>query len=272
MTHVNLAGVPETMLWTLHNRASEAARPDGVLRDPKCLELHRSIPYDYERSFGSPEPSHAVRSAVFDAALRRFIAQHPNGVIVNLGEGLETQRFRLADCGSVLWISVDLPEAMAVRERFIASDASHVHVASSALDTRWFDAVPADRPVFVSAQGLLMYFAEDDVRRLLQAIAARFAGVELMFDYIPEWFARRSTSAKGLWRTKHYRVPPMPWGVQRSALPALLRAWLGPLTIVTHAPYEHPRGWRRGLLRALMGAPWVADRAPGMIHVRTLPR
>ena len=38
-----LSGVPETMLWTLHNRASEAARPDGCIRDEKCLEIYRSI-------------------------------------------------------------------------------------------------------------------------------------------------------------------------------------------------------------------------------------
>ncbi|MEM9462324.1 MAG: class I SAM-dependent methyltransferase, partial [Myxococcota bacterium] len=39
MTHTEeridpgLSGVPETMLWTLHNRATESIRPDGVLKD-----------------------------------------------------------------------------------------------------------------------------------------------------------------------------------------------------------------------------------------------
>ena len=32
---VNLSGVPETMLWTLHNRATEAKRSDGLIRDPE---------------------------------------------------------------------------------------------------------------------------------------------------------------------------------------------------------------------------------------------
>ena len=56
----NLTGVPETTLWTLHNRASEAARPDGCLRDPKCLEIYRALDYDYVRSFGRAEPSLAL--------------------------------------------------------------------------------------------------------------------------------------------------------------------------------------------------------------------
>ncbi|MEM1069122.1 MAG: class I SAM-dependent methyltransferase, partial [Planctomycetota bacterium] len=32
---VELSGVPETMLWTLHNRATEAMRKDRILDDPK---------------------------------------------------------------------------------------------------------------------------------------------------------------------------------------------------------------------------------------------
>jgi hypothetical protein len=35
---VELEGVPETLLWTLYHRATEARRPDAVLRDPKAVE------------------------------------------------------------------------------------------------------------------------------------------------------------------------------------------------------------------------------------------
>lgn len=46
-----LADVPETTLWTLYNRANEAARADGCLRDPKCLEIYHALSYDYARHF-----------------------------------------------------------------------------------------------------------------------------------------------------------------------------------------------------------------------------
>ena len=49
-TQVNLTGVPETMLWTLHNRTSEARRSDGIIDDPNCLRIYDAL--DYERSFG----------------------------------------------------------------------------------------------------------------------------------------------------------------------------------------------------------------------------
>ena len=65
-----LTGISETMLWTLHNRASEAARPDGCLCDPMCLHIYRALHYDYERHFGHADGSHGVCSQLFDEHLR----------------------------------------------------------------------------------------------------------------------------------------------------------------------------------------------------------
>jgi O-methyltransferase involved in polyketide biosynthesis len=90
-----LTDVPETMLWTLHNRAVEAMRDDGIIQDEKAIEIYRKIDYDYEQSFGKAEPSHAIRSLDFDREIRDFLDDYPNATIVNLGEGLETQRFRI---------------------------------------------------------------------------------------------------------------------------------------------------------------------------------
>lgn len=269
MTNPNLTGVPETMLWTLHNRASEASRPDGVVKDDKCLEIYQALDYDYERSFGKAEPSHGVRSAVFDEHVRNFIEAHPNAVIVNLGEGLETQRYRITDDAGVLWVSVDVAEAIEIRERFMSPDARHVHVSCSALDEAWFDTVPEGRPVFVTAQGLFMYFTEDDVRELLKKVAHRFSGVQIMFDYVPRWLTSRTTSEKGLYKTPHYRVPPLPWGVHRSEAVFLLKEWLGNLTVVYQQHYTFPRGWQRLVFGTVTLLPWVRERSPGMICVRT---
>ena len=97
---------------------------------------------------------------------------------------METQRFRIAT-EKVLWLSIDLAEAIAIRERFIHPDAQHLHIGVSALDTAWFDVVPAGKPVFISAQGLFMYFTKEQVSTLVKAIADRLPGAWLMFDYIP---------------------------------------------------------------------------------------
>lgn len=152
---VSITGIPETMLWTLHNRAYEAAHPENIIDDPKCLEIYHSLDYDYEKSFGRPDGSHGVRSHVFDNKIREFIKKHPDGVVINLGDGLETQRYHIAT-EKILWLSVDIPEAISIRERFIQSDEYHQHISTSALSNTWFDYVPTGRPVFITAQGLLI--------------------------------------------------------------------------------------------------------------------
>jgi O-methyltransferase involved in polyketide biosynthesis len=206
-TEMSFSGIPETMLWTLHNRASESRREDPCLRDPEAERIYASIDYDYERSFGSAEPSHAIRSLMFDEYLQEFLAHHPDGIIVNLGEGLETQRFRVKGENS-LWLSVDVPEAMAVRERFIKPDEKHKHVACSTLDEAWYDEVPAGRSVYITAQGLLMYFEEGQVRVHLQSLSKRFPGAWHAFDVIPRWLSEKSISETCWQKTVHCRITP----------------------------------------------------------------
>jgi O-methyltransferase involved in polyketide biosynthesis len=116
MTPPDLTGIPETMLFTSHNRASESKRPGGILNDPDCERIYDAIDYDYERSFGKPDGTHAMRSKLFDDALRPWLTEHPDAVVVELGAGLETQ-FQRCDNGSVRWICVDVPEAIEFRER-----------------------------------------------------------------------------------------------------------------------------------------------------------
>jgi O-methyltransferase involved in polyketide biosynthesis len=85
----DLCGVPNTMLWALHNRAMEARR-DSVLDDPASERIYQSLDYDFDRNFGIPSGLLAARGAAIDDVLRRWIARHPNGIVVSLGEGLET--------------------------------------------------------------------------------------------------------------------------------------------------------------------------------------
>lgn len=260
----NLTGVPETMLWTLHNRAGEARRPDGILRDPKVVEIYDALDYDYEGSFGKAEPSHAIRALFFDKELRVFLKDHPDGVIVNLGEGLETQRFRV-EGDAALWFSVDLPEAIAIRERFIAPDERHRHLVMSALDRTWFDAIPDGRAVYITAQGLLMYLAPEDVESLLRDIAARFPKARFCFDHIPEWLSKKTF--KGWKKGRNYFTPKMPWGINQCDVASTLRKWVAVERIDTF-PYRFERGLQALIYNGLMGVEWTRNRSPGMTRLR----
>ena len=174
---VELSGVPETLLWTLYHRAEEARRPDAVLKDPLAVELVDRIDYPFDARFGAGgwrARWQALRALRFDIEVRRFLAARPGATVVALGEGLETQFWRVDD-GRVRWVTVELPEVVDAVGSFLpASDRRRV-IASSALDEGWLDEV-AGPDVMVTAQGLLMYFPRDDADSLIARVAPRAAG------------------------------------------------------------------------------------------------
>jgi len=96
---VELTGVPETALWNLYERAS-AARA-GHLDDPRAVEVLERLDYPFER-FDVPYAGfaarlHALRVRTIDAAVRRVLAGAPDATVVALGEGFETQFWRVDD-------------------------------------------------------------------------------------------------------------------------------------------------------------------------------
>lgn len=263
-----LSGVPETMLWPLYNRAEEARRPDARLADPHAVRIADAIDYDYRRSFGRPDFSHALRALLIDGVLRAWLARNPGGQVVALGEGLETQ-FHRVDDGAVRWLSVDLPEAIAVRERFVPDTDRHRNVACSALDLRWADEVDAARPVFVTAAGLLMYFRPDEVRRLVASVCERFPTAEMAFDVVPRWFSR--ATLKGLRITPHYQAPPMPWGLDRNELRGI-RAWHPNIAEARELPFEGGRGFFCGVfLPVVRRLPWAGNKWFALVHLVCRP-
>jgi len=259
-----LAGVPETMLWALHNRAAEARRADGAIVDPACLHIHGSIDYDFGARFGDPSGSLAVRAAAIDEVLRRWLLIHPDGVVVSLGEGLETQLHRV-DNGRMRWLSVDLPEAISLRQCFLPATERFRHLAISAAEPAWMDAVDPSEGVFIIAQGLLMYLDPARVGGLLCRIADRFPGAELVFDAIPRWFS--DMTMRGVQQTPQYRLPAMPWGINRNEIAPVLHGWNPKLSQVAFLEYGAPRGWWRLFGQMVDRIPVVRHEVPSLVHV-----
>jgi O-methyltransferase involved in polyketide biosynthesis len=195
---VQLDAVPETLLWNLYHRAAEARRPDTVLRDPRAVELVERIDFPFEHRFGPATPVlaqwQALRAACFDREVRRFLTHHPGGTVVALGEGLETGFWRV-DQGTARWVSVDLPETIALRRELLPADPRVHLVACSATDARWLDEVDTAAPVLVTAQGLLMYLTRAEVHRLLAACGARIRAGGLVFDAVSPRMRDRSARA-----------------------------------------------------------------------------
>jgi O-methyltransferase involved in polyketide biosynthesis len=89
-----------------------------------------------------------------DAALRGVLAGAPDAAVVALGEGFETQFWRVDD-GRLCWLTLDLPEVVAVRRVVLPDGPRHRTLTGSAVDEEWTAQVDRERPVIITAQGLL---------------------------------------------------------------------------------------------------------------------
>jgi len=130
-----------------------------------------------------------------DHYLRNFLSDHPDGVIVNVGCGLETTYHR-NDNGKALWFELDLPEVLQLRSRYFPEEERDRYLPYSMLDYTWINAVKAasQKPVMVIASGLFYYFHEEQIIDFIRRLAG-LAHAQLVFDAV---------SSAGIRGTKHY--------------------------------------------------------------------
>ncbi|MFD5916723.1 class I SAM-dependent methyltransferase [Kitasatospora sp. NPDC058201] len=266
MERPDLTAVPETALWTLYQRSVEARRPDTVLHDPKAVELVDRIDYPFAERFGTSGVQaqlQALRAACFDREVADFLAREPRGTVVCLGEGLETQYWRV-DNGRARWIGVDLPESVALREQLLPPGPRRRSVAADVTDLGWAEEVDRSRAVLITAQGLLMYLRPAQVRALIAGCAERFPGGSLVLDAVPRWFGRLTLS--GRVRTRGYEAPPMPWAMDAGERAKLRSA--GPaVAAVRDVRPTGGRGLVGALLPLALAVPPLADRRPSVTVV-----
>jgi O-methyltransferase involved in polyketide biosynthesis len=183
---VRLAGVSETLLIPLWARAVETRRPDAIIRDPIALEIFENLDYDFSRFDGAwmTQTGIAVRTKILDAGTETFIREHPRAVVINLGAGLST-RFSRLDNGSIHWVEVDLPDVIALRRLFFRETRRYRCVAGSVTEPATLDALEAGRqPVLILAEGLFMYFAEEEVRPVFERLGKLFPGAQMLLEML----------------------------------------------------------------------------------------
>ncbi len=262
-----LTGVSETLLWTLYQRAAEARRDDGVIRDPMAVELVERIDYPFAERFGDPWMGHwqALRARAFDRVIERYLKARPDGTVVALGEGLETQFWRV-DNGRVRWISVELPEVTDLERRVLPAEERRRLVARSVLDLTWIDEVDEPRGPLVTAQGLFMYLQPAEVRELIAAMAERFPGGGLVFDAMPRWFGAKTHSG-AMATPGGFRPPPMPWSMDSNERADLASIHPG-IVSVRDVPLPRGRGAIGWLIPRIGRIPFAGPRRPTVTLLR----
>jgi O-methyltransferase involved in polyketide biosynthesis len=215
----SLVGVSETLLVPLHYRVQNSRAGDSGFKDEMAERFHDAIDYDWSKFQGQLFQGRgiAIRTQILDEQVKIFIAQHPDGLIVNLGCGLDTRFYRL-DNGTIVWLEIDLPDVIAFREKLDEQRSPrHVLLARSILDEAWTNDVRqfTGRPILFVAEGLLPYFTEAQHKLVFGYLAGHFPGQQMLFQTSAPSLTRDLIPSSDL--AKLRTSAELQWGLEDSA-------------------------------------------------------
>ena len=180
--------VEDTLFVPMLGRIYASEHFPHILHDKKALELKPRLPENLKGQDTQTQytlMASAVRSTNMDRYIQDFMKRNPDGIIVQLGCGLETTFFR-NDNGKNLWYEVDLPDVINYRRELLGeSDRDHC-IAADAFGEDWIKAVRTEHPaepILVTASGLFYYFEEKTVLDLFQSLN-KYGNIEILFDTV----------------------------------------------------------------------------------------
>jgi O-methyltransferase involved in polyketide biosynthesis/ubiquinone/menaquinone biosynthesis C-methylase UbiE len=189
---ISLGDVQETALIPLAIKASESKRPNNRIYDAKAVEIIERLRIDTEPydKFMSHEGV-VARTILFDQEVKKALRKYPETIVVNIGCGLD-DRFSRVDNGKVRWYQVDLPDSIALRRKCFTEREREFLIEGDLLSDTWTNDIPTDAVPIIIAEGLLMYFTEDQVRHLLAHLQRYFKKGYLLAELMHPMAANNS--------------------------------------------------------------------------------
>jgi O-methyltransferase involved in polyketide biosynthesis len=187
---------------SLYVRARETESKKPAIRDPKAVEILKSLALSAAVMDGSLLNSHVIlaRTLIIDHAVKNFCVTKA-GIIINLGVGLDTRVVRMGN-GQTRWYEVDIPEIIAFRRVFFNESPQVRFIAKALLDRGWvneLDYWEAETPLLIIAEGLLPYLTVVETQQLFSLLGEQFPNAEMYCDVVDGGLVGRGTAPLFKW-------------------------------------------------------------------------
>ena len=183
--NIELGDIQKTLFMPVRARTVETRKKNPLISDKTAIEIIRSVDLDFmNMSKNISEISRIswiARCKRFDMVITDFLRRHPEGTIVNIGCGLDTTDERINN-KSINWYDLDLPDVIALRKKFLNESDNRKFIASSFLDSIWFNEIAQDNKILSVSTGMFSYFEESVIKEFFLKIANKFCDSELFFD------------------------------------------------------------------------------------------
>lgn len=183
----DLSPVERSALLPILGRARDAAAERPILADRWSQVVVDALAVDWEH-LGLPRKEAstvAARGRLIDDGCRAFLVANPDGVVIDLGSGLDDRAQRVRPPASSSWFDLDLPGIMALRRELPerpAVAARYREIAADATSPDWVDAIPADRPLAILADGFFPFLSPEASRQVVHRLVDRAPAGELILN------------------------------------------------------------------------------------------
>ncbi len=210
---INLEGVEETMFVPLIARAIESKKKNPAFYDGVALKVMDTLNYDFSKHKAKMNIwGCSARTIIFDREATSFINKNPDCTIINIACGLD-DRFSRVDNGKITWYNIDLENIINLRKQIFNEHERVIDIACSVFDYSWIEKIKNKENVLVIAEGILMYFTENQIKELFSTISKSFKKCTLLIEIMSSFMVKnqnkhetiKKTTAKFVWGIKEVK-------------------------------------------------------------------
>ena len=269
---IDLGPVQETLILPLWARAKEMEMKNPIVYDTYARDIIARIDYDFSKIEAGQVADHqivwVIRAYNFDNIVKTFLAHNSSSLVVNIGAGLDTT-FQRVDNGSVLWVNIDLPDVVALRQKLIPDSEREMTIAKSVFDFSWMDDIAQQRKgrsILFMAAGVLCYFEAQEVEILFRNLADNYPSAHVIFDSMSR-FTAWGSNRKIMKNSGMDSSALIKWHLKRASH---LRRWVDTIRIIEEYPMLSRVPAKNDLSRRIIWGLKVVGlfRLYNMVHVQ----
>jgi len=191
--NININDISETACLPLQCHARDAESSSPVINDHCAVEmldilknyfsksnkdLHKKL---FQNKVRKNLVNHIVlRAKKYDSYIKEFIEKYPHATVVNIGCGLDN-RYERVDNGKIHFFDLDLPDIMNIKKQIIQEKVNYHQISQSVFEFDWIDRIETEHVILV-AEGVFMYCAEQDVKKLFLILQEKLDKPEIVFE------------------------------------------------------------------------------------------
>lgn len=185
-------GVNKTLYIPLYGKAS-VSKKGIILKDKKAEMIWEKEGFELKGKAKSKWLTYymGMRSAVFDAWVKKKLKQYPSACVLHIGCGMDSRIERIGTKQNT-WYDIDFPAVIEERKKYYKETENYHMLSEDASTVEWIEQLPKTRDVIVIMEGVSMYLKLQELVQLWNALQAHFENIHIFMDCYTEFAAKAS--------------------------------------------------------------------------------